>query len=108
MPYSTRNSWNHQDLRPAWAGFRPAGAAAAQVAGPSRGSEEPSNGQFLGSQGGRRVADVIVEPVDTRAGQKRFLRLPWRIYADDPCWMPPLLHSQEELLGFRPHPFYDK
>ena len=54
------------------------------------------------------MADVIVEPVDTRAGQKRFLRLPWRIYADDPCWMPPLRHSQEELLGFRPHPFYDK
>lgn len=54
------------------------------------------------------VADVVVEPVESRSQQKRFLRLPWRIYADDPCWMPPLLHSQEELLGFRPHPFYEK
>jgi GNAT superfamily N-acetyltransferase len=54
------------------------------------------------------VADVVIEPVETWAQQKRFLRLPWRIYAADPCWMPPLLHSQKELLGFLPHPFYEK
>jgi GNAT superfamily N-acetyltransferase len=54
------------------------------------------------------VADLIIEAVESRSQQKRFLRLPWRIYASDPCWMPPLLHSQEELLGFRPHPFYEK
>jgi GNAT superfamily N-acetyltransferase len=63
----------------------------------------PANGQ-----GGSCVTDVVVEPVETRGQQKRFLRLPWRIYADDPCWMPPLLHSQEELLGFRRHPFYER
>jgi GNAT superfamily N-acetyltransferase len=54
------------------------------------------------------VADIAVETVDTRARQRRFVRLPWRLYADDPCWMPPLVMSQEELLGFRPHPFYEK
>jgi hypothetical protein len=54
------------------------------------------------------VTDVVVEPVETRGQQKRFLKLPWRIYAADPCWMPPLLHSQEELLGFRRHPFYER
>ena len=54
------------------------------------------------------MTDVVVEPVETRGQQKRFLKLPWRIYADDPCWMPPLLHSQEELLGFRRHPFYER
>jgi hypothetical protein len=51
---------------------------------------------------------VRIEPVDTRAAQRRFIRLPWRIYSDDPYWMPPLVQSQEELLGFRPHPFYEK
>jgi GNAT superfamily N-acetyltransferase len=51
---------------------------------------------------------VRIEPVERRSAQKRFIRLPWRIYRDDPCWMPPLIHSQEELLGFRPHPFYEK
>jgi len=54
------------------------------------------------------VADVVVRPVETRAQQKRFVNLPWRIYRDDPCWMPPLIMSQEELLGFRPCPFYEK
>jgi GNAT superfamily N-acetyltransferase len=54
------------------------------------------------------VADVVVRPVDTRSEQKRFIRLPWRIYRDDPCWMPPLILSQQELLGFRPHPFYER
>jgi GNAT superfamily N-acetyltransferase len=51
---------------------------------------------------------VRIEPVESRSAQHRFIRLPWRIYRDDPCWMPPLVHSQEELLGFRPHPFYEK
>jgi GNAT superfamily N-acetyltransferase len=54
------------------------------------------------------VADVVVRPVETRAQQKRFVNLPWRIYRDDPCWMPPLVMSQEELLGFRHSPFYEK
>lgn len=54
------------------------------------------------------MADVTIRPVTTRAEQKRFVRLPWRIYRDDACWMPPLIHAQEELLGFRPHPFYER
>ncbi|NCA12106.1 N-acetyltransferase [bacterium] len=54
------------------------------------------------------MAELTVRPVETRAEQKRFVNLPWRIYRDDPCWMPPLVMSQEELLGFRPCPFYEK
>jgi GNAT superfamily N-acetyltransferase len=54
------------------------------------------------------VQDVVIQPVDSRSQQKRFIRLPWRIYQDDPCWMPPLIMSQEELLGFRKHPFYER
>ncbi len=54
------------------------------------------------------MADVQVRPVESRAEQNRFIRLPWRIYRDDPCWMPPLVMAQEELLGFRTHPFYEK
>jgi GNAT superfamily N-acetyltransferase len=54
------------------------------------------------------VADIAIQPVETRSRQKRFIRLPWRIYQDDPCWMPPLIMSQEELLGFRKHPFYER
>jgi GNAT superfamily N-acetyltransferase len=51
---------------------------------------------------------LVIEPVETRRQRRRFIRLPWRIYADDPCWMPPLVHAQEELVNFRPHPFYER
>ncbi|NBT13891.1 MAG: N-acetyltransferase [Planctomycetia bacterium] len=54
------------------------------------------------------MSDLTVRPVETRSQQKRFVQLPWRVYRDDPCWMPPLIMSQEELLGFRPSPFYEK
>ncbi|MGA0038458.1 MAG: N-acetyltransferase [Pirellulales bacterium] len=54
------------------------------------------------------MAEVSVKPVTTRGEQRRFVDLPWRIYQDDPCWRPPLRMAQEELLGFRHHPFYDR
>ena len=54
------------------------------------------------------MADVSVQPVDSRARQRRFLEIPWRIYQSDPCWRPPLRLAEEELLGFRPHPFYER
>ncbi len=54
------------------------------------------------------MAEVGVKPVTTRSEQRRFVDLPWRIYRDDPCWRPPLRMAQEELLGFRHHPFYDR
>ena len=54
------------------------------------------------------MADIAIQPVETRSQQQRFIRLPWRIYADDPCWMPPVIMSQQELLGFRKHPFYER
>jgi hypothetical protein len=54
------------------------------------------------------VSDIAIQPVETRSQRQRFIRLPWRIYRDDPCWMPPLIMAQEELLGFRRHPFYER
>lgn len=54
------------------------------------------------------MPSVTIEPVDSRGQQRRFIDLPWRLYADDPCWVPPLRLSQEELLGFRSHPFYER
>ena len=36
----------------------------------------------------------------------RFLKLPWRVYADDPQWSPPLLIEVKRFLDRRKHPFY--
>lgn len=54
------------------------------------------------------MAEVVVRPVETRSQQNRFIRLAWRIYRGNRQWVPPLIQSQKELLGFVPHPFYDR
>ena len=41
-----------------------------------------------------------------RGDLDRFLKLPWRIYAEDPQWVPPLLLDVKEFLNRRKHPFY--
>lgn len=53
------------------------------------------------------MADVVVTPVHSRQDRKQFIRLPWRLYRDDPNWIPPLIHNQEQLLGYRKHPFHE-
>lgn len=53
-------------------------------------------------------ASVEVKPVQTSADRKAFLSLPWKLYADDPNWIPPLRMNQEELLGYRKHPFHEQ
>ena len=35
-----------------------------------------------------------------------FLRVPWRIYAEDPLWVPPLLLERKEFIDPRRHPFF--
>ncbi|MCE5302210.1 MAG: hypothetical protein LLF97_03755 [Planctomycetaceae bacterium] len=47
-----------------------------------------------------------VRPVGDREDLDRFVKLPWRIYADDPHWVPPLLTDVKEFLNRRKHPFY--
>lgn len=53
-----------------------------------------------------RSAAVTVRPVDGRADLDRFIRLPWRIYANDPVWVPPLLSDLKTVLDRRRHPFH--
>ncbi len=52
------------------------------------------------------MSSLIVKPVETRAEQRQFLSLPWTIYRDDPCWIPPLRKNQHDMVGYGNHPFY--
>jgi len=54
------------------------------------------------------MPDVVARPVDSRRARKDFLLFPWRLYRGDSNWVPPLRRNQEELTGFRPHPFYER
>jgi len=50
---------------------------------------------------------IEVIAVRTRREKKQFFQFPWDLYQGDPNWIPPLRVVQQELLNFRPHPFYD-
>jgi GNAT superfamily N-acetyltransferase len=53
------------------------------------------------------MSSLIVKPVETREEKKQFLQLPWKLYEGDPYWIPPLRSNQEELVGYKHHPFHD-
>jgi GNAT superfamily N-acetyltransferase len=41
---------------------------------------------------------IDVRPVRTPRDRRRFLTFPWRIYAEDPLWVPPLLPEREKVV----------
>jgi hypothetical protein len=45
--------------------------------------------------------------VRTPADKKAFVELPWKIYQDDPNWVPPLLSMAYDLIDTEKHPFYE-
>ncbi|MDO8532041.1 MAG: N-acetyltransferase [Dehalococcoidia bacterium] len=49
---------------------------------------------------------VQVSPVRSSRDLDDFIRLPWRIYRGDRCWVPPLIPRQKELLDRSRHPFH--
>jgi GNAT superfamily N-acetyltransferase len=54
------------------------------------------------------MPDVTITPVETGRQQRRFLRLPRKLYRDTPPWVPPLWHAAKRQLGFARHPFYER
>ena len=49
---------------------------------------------------------VEVRPGVSRADRARFIDMQWRIYADDPNWVPPLRMAVRDLLNPSRHPFH--
>ena len=52
------------------------------------------------------MSELEVRPVQSRRQRRLFLEFPWRLYRDDPLWVPPLQSDEAALAGYRPHPFY--
>ena len=53
-----------------------------------------------------RGSDLEVSPVGTDRDLEDFISLPWRIYAEDPTWVPPLRREVHAFLDRRRHPFF--
>jgi GNAT superfamily N-acetyltransferase len=52
------------------------------------------------------VSQIEVLQVRSRADRNAFIRLPWRIYKNDPAWVPPLIIERKAFLDRKRHPFY--
>ena len=52
------------------------------------------------------MPQIEITQVVSRAERDAFIKFPWRIYANDPAWVPPLLLERKEFLS-REHPFYE-
>lgn len=50
--------------------------------------------------------NVVVQPVATPEDLQRFVRFPWRIYAHDPYWVPPLISEIVKRLDTQRNPFW--
>ena len=44
------------------------------------------------------MAEVIVKKVETDLEKTRFLTFPWKVYKNDPQWVPPLLPERRRVL----------
>lgn len=52
------------------------------------------------------MKQVEVVPVTTARELREFIRLPWKIYRNDPFWVPPLILDMKKLLNKKAHPFF--
>ncbi len=52
------------------------------------------------------MATIQVSPVRNRRDRNAFIKFPWRIYRNDPAWVPPLILERKEFLNRKRHPFY--
>src|ERR1700730_8711317 len=52
------------------------------------------------------MPSIEVPQVNSPKELNAFIKFPWRIYSDDPAWVPPLVIERKEFLS-RKHPFYE-
>ncbi len=49
---------------------------------------------------------LIITPAETAAERKAFILFQWKVYRDDPYWVPPLISDREHFLDPDGHPFH--
>ncbi|MBN2392343.1 MAG: GNAT family N-acetyltransferase [Anaerolineae bacterium] len=52
--------------------------------------------------------NIQIKPVQTAKDQRTFLTFPWRIYRDDPLWVPPVIPERAKAVVKRQGPFFER
>jgi len=56
---------------------------------------------------GTRVSNIRIERVKTGKDRKNFIFFPWKVYKDDPNWVPPLVIDFKEKINRKKNPFFE-
>ena len=49
---------------------------------------------------------IKIKPVESKKDWNEFIGLPWKLYKNDPNWVPPLRIAVEEILDVNKNPFF--
>jgi GNAT superfamily N-acetyltransferase len=52
------------------------------------------------------VSKIEISEVSSPRERNAFIKFPWRIYVNDPAWVPPLIIERKAFLDRKRHPFY--
>jgi GNAT superfamily N-acetyltransferase len=52
------------------------------------------------------VSNVEISEVSSHQERNAFIKFPWRIYVNDPAWVPPLIIERKAFLDRKRHPFF--
>ncbi len=55
----------------------------------------------------RHMTKIVIRPINTKRDLKAFIELAYRLYADDPHWVPPFRSDMRELLTPGKNPFFE-
>ncbi len=53
------------------------------------------------------MTDTQIAPVTNKSELEEFITFPWKVYKDDPYWVPPLLSERREFLDPEQNPFFE-
>ncbi len=54
------------------------------------------------------MSDITVRPVKSKKDFNTFLKFPWKIYKNDPYWVPPLFMEKKRILDKTKNPFFKR
>jgi len=53
------------------------------------------------------LSDFCIRKVEGKKDLMQFIKFPWRVYRDDPYWVPPLISERKAFLDPRRNPFFE-
>ncbi len=54
------------------------------------------------------MSDLVIKKVENPLQRRQFLIFPWKIYQNDPCWVPPLIPERTKVINPSPGVFFER